>query len=197
MKISFHAHHSPMGAHSSLTCGMHGARGGMAMEKGQPADGGVYVGYEDDQGVLNFLPLFAMNDDERARYVQGGPANGATTTERVIPAGKITRDLLKTLKLHLEHILVPGVCLYPDGGWKLSSTADNSWMSKINLCQHVARTILGVKPGKTGAAADHAHAEWECKGSEFDACSDQFKSGKAMGSKYYPRIVTNILWMNK
>ncbi len=106
-------------------------------------------------------------------------------------------DLLKTMKLHLEHVLVPGVCLYPDGGWKLSSTADNSWMSKINLCQHVARTILGVKQGKAGAAADHAHAEWERNGSEFDACSDQFKSGKAMGSKYYPRIVTNILWMEK
>ena len=42
-ETSFHAHHSPMGAHSSLTCGMHGARGGIAMEKGQPADGAVYV----------------------------------------------------------------------------------------------------------------------------------------------------------
>lgn len=70
---------------------------------------------------------------------------------------------------------------------KLSSTADNSWMSKINLCQHISRTILGVKPGKAGAVADHAHAEWERNGSEFDACSDQFRSGKAMGSKYYTR----------
>ena len=104
-------------------------------------------------------------------------------------------NLMKTLKRHLENVLVEGVCLYPDGGWKLSATADNSWMSKINLCQHIAGTILGVKQGKAGAVADHAHAEWERNGSEFEACSDQFKSGKAVGSKYYPRIVTNILWM--
>ena len=104
-------------------------------------------------------------------------------------------DLIKTMKLHLENILVKGVCLYDDGGWKLSSTADNSWMSKINLCQYIARNILGVKSGRAGALADHAHAEWERNGSEFDACSDQFKSGVAKGSRYYPRIVTNILWM--
>ncbi len=104
-------------------------------------------------------------------------------------------DLIKTMKLHLENILVKGVCLYDDGGWKLSSTADNSWMSKINLCQYIARNILGVKSGRAGSLADHAHAEWERNGSEFDACSDQFKSGVAKGSRYYPRIVTNILWM--
>ena len=40
-------------------------------------------------------------------------------------------------------------------------------------------------------------AIWERNGSGFDACLDQFKSGQAMGSKYYPRIVTNILWMKK
>ena len=106
------------------------------------------------------------------------------------------KDLLQTMKRHLENVLVKGVCLYDDGGWKLSSTADNSWMSKINLCQHIARNILGVTQGRDGAQADRAHAEWERKGSEFNACSDQFSSGVAMGSKYYPRIVTNVLWLN-
>ena len=45
MKISssFHAQHSPMGAHSSFTVGMFGAEGGMALEKGGPADGGVHM----------------------------------------------------------------------------------------------------------------------------------------------------------
>ena len=33
---SFHAHHSPMGAHASFTLGMFGANGGMALEKGSP-----------------------------------------------------------------------------------------------------------------------------------------------------------------
>ena len=42
-KNSFHAQHSAIGAHSSFTLGMHGAPGGLALEKGQPADGAVYV----------------------------------------------------------------------------------------------------------------------------------------------------------
>ena len=42
---------------------------------------------------------------------------------------------------------------------------------------------------------DLAHAHWEADGSEAYACSDQFHSGIAKGSLYYPRIVTAILWM--
>jgi hypothetical protein len=45
--------------------------------------------------------------------------------------------------------------------------------------------------------ADAAHVSWQVKGSEFYACSDQFGAGKPIGSLYYPRIVTNILWMEK
>ena len=40
-----------------------------------------------------------------------------------------------------------------------------------------------------------AHARWQREGSKFRACSDQFTSGEAKGSLYYPRIVTNILWL--
>ena len=43
--------------------------------------------------------------------------------------------------------------------------------------------------------ADKAHVEWEIDGSKRHACSDQFASGKPIGSLYYPRIVTNILWL--
>ncbi len=104
---------------------------------------------------------------------------------------------LKTVKQHFENIFIKGTCLYEDNGWKLSSTADNSWMSKICLCQHVARTVLGIDFGDAGPAADHAHAEWERNGSTFNACSDQFHSGVAKASLYYPRIVTNILWLSE
>jgi xylan 1,4-beta-xylosidase len=31
--------------------------------------------------------------------------------------------------------------------------------------------------------------------SAYWACSDQFVSGVAKGSKYYPRIITTALWM--
>lgn len=53
-------------------------------------------------------------------------------------------DVIRILKRHMEHILKPGICLYPDGGWTL-----------------------------------------------------QFRSGVAIGSTYYPRIVTTVLWMGR
>jgi hypothetical protein len=102
-------------------------------------------------------------------------------------------EYLTILKKHVCNILKPDICLYEDGGWKLSSTADNSWMSKICLNQFVVHEILGISYGGE-EAADSAHVEWEVNGSKDQACSDQFASGKPIGSLYYPRIVTNILW---
>ena len=51
---------------------------------------------------------------------------------------------IRMLKRHLRNILNPEMCLYEDGGWKLSSSADNSWMSKISISQFVVREILGM-----------------------------------------------------
>ena len=70
-------------------------------------------------------------------------------------------------------------------------------MSKICLCQYVAREILGINLGEAGSKADLAHGRWQREGSKAHACSDQFASGVAMGSLYYPRIVTNVLWMQE
>lgn len=106
-------------------------------------------------------------------------------------------DYVRVLKQHLTNIMKPGMCLYDDGGWKLSSSADNSWMSKIALCQYVARAVLGFDFGDGQFKADQAHARWEREGSKLQACSDQFRSGVAHGSLYYPRIVTSVLWMKE
>jgi hypothetical protein len=67
-------------------------------------------------------------------------------------------------------------------------------MSKISISQFVVREILGMSY-EGEERADAAHVSWQVKGSEFYACSDQFGAGKPIGSLYYPRIVTNILWM--
>ena len=89
--------------------------------------------------------------------------------------------------------------VFPDGGIKLSSTSDNSWMSKIALFQHVARAVLKLdaEPGvaELMARADAAHVAWQTDGSGYWACSDQFVNGVAKGSRYYPRVVTAALWM--
>ena len=110
------------------------------------------------------------------------------------PEGEFS-GYLSILKKHISNILKPGMCIYEDGGWKLSSSADNSWMSKICLNQYVIHEILKMNYGGE-ASADNAHVEWEVNGSKSQACSDQFASGKPIGSLYYPRIVTNILWLD-
>ena len=100
--------------------------------------------------------------------------------------GKYSR-YLAALKRHLETVLVPGVCLFPDGGWKLSSSSDNSWLSKIYLSQFVARKVLGL-PASATATADAAHVKWLMHGKEsYWAWSDQMVNGTALGSRYYPR----------
>lgn len=112
-------------------------------------------------------------------------------TEQLDPSGRFA-DLLAALRTHLETILVPGVCIFPDGGWKLSSTNDNSWLSKIYICQFVAERVFGIRPLP---AADLAHRNWliDPRNAYF-AWSDQMVSGLAQGSKYYPRGVTAWLW---
>lgn len=103
--------------------------------------------------------------------------------------------LLAALAKHLRAVLKPGICLFDDGAWKLSSTSDNSWLSKIYLCQFVARKILGFKWGAAGKRADAAHVNWLLRPEgAYWAWSDQIIRGIATGSKYYPRGVTSILW---
>ncbi|WP_336771966.1 glycoside hydrolase family 52 protein [Paenibacillus sp. MMO-58] len=105
---------------------------------------------------------------------------------------------LSALKKHLENILVPGVCLFADGGWQLSSTSINSWSSKIYLNQFVARQVLGVIQPEQQMAADHAHVSWlKDPQNAYWAWSDQTHEGFVKGSRYYPRGVTSILWLEE
>ena len=118
-------------------------------------------------------------------------------TDALEPDGRYG-ELIATLRKHFQTVLVPGVCLFPDGGWKLSSTSDNSWLSKIYLCQFVAREILGIDNPAVSERADAAHVDWlmDTEYSYF-AWSDQMVAGRAMASRYYPRGVTAILWLDE
>lgn len=108
-------------------------------------------------------------------------------------------DLLKALNRHLDTVLKPGACLFDDGGWKLSSTSNNSWLSKIYLCQYVYRVVLKRPWDDTCQKADAAHVAWLLNPdrSTYWAWSDQMISGEAWGSKYYPRGVTSVLWLDE
>ncbi len=110
--------------------------------------------------------------------------------------------LHEVLKKHTQALLLDPQRrnLFRDGGIKLSSTSNNSWMSKICIVMHVARRVFGLdqdeKVRQMFAAADAAHVKWQTDGSSYWACCDQIVSGKAHGSRYYPRIITSTLWLD-
>ena len=105
-------------------------------------------------------------------------------------------ELIKALRRHLSAVLKPGICLFPDGAWKISSTSTNSWLSKVYLCQFIAERVLQEIPLARQETADAAHTAWLLDDrNSYHAWSDQMLDGVARGSKYYPRGVTSILWM--
>jgi xylan 1,4-beta-xylosidase len=117
--------------------------------------------------------------------------------EALDPEGRYG-ELVRTLRLHFETVLTPGVCLFPDGGWRLTSSHPNSWPSKIYLCQFIARRVLGRPWDEDGQRADRAHLSWLTNPRSAYWCwSDQIVEGVAVGAKYYPRGVTCALWLEE
>ncbi|MDT8715945.1 xylan 1,4-beta-xylosidase [Clostridium sp. 19966] len=108
------------------------------------------------------------------------------------------RELINVLKKHIRTIMKPGICIDEvSGGWKLSSTSKNTWNSKIFLCQYVIKEILHIDFEKE-EEWDRVHASWQQLSCSLDGATDQVNSdtGSPRGSRLYPRLVTNILWMN-
>ena len=118
--------------------------------------------------------------------------------EAVDPAGRFGA-LIIALKKHTEFVLKPGICLFDNDVWKMSSTSVNSWPSKIYLCQFVARKILGLSGDIYSSKADKAHVSRLLLPQEnaYWAAADQIIDGKSLGSRYYPRLVTCILWLQE
>ena len=111
------------------------------------------------------------------------------------------KKMFAVLKEHTRKLLVDpqGRNLFADGGIKLSSTSNNSWMSKISIFMHVARRVFNLDKDPQIAEvfrkADAAHVKWQTEGSSYWACCDQIVSGEGKASRYYPRIITSALWM--
>lgn len=103
-------------------------------------------------------------------------------------------ELKAVLSRHFQAAMDSGLCRFRDGGWRLSSTSRNSWLSKIYLCQYVSECIL---ESERDEVADKAHVHWLMdEENAYYAWSDQMLEGKAVGSRYYPRGVTSILWLS-
>lgn len=103
------------------------------------------------------------------------------------------KGLIEALKVHLTKVLVKDICIFEDGGWKLSQTSDNSWISKIFLCQFITEFILEVPVDQ--ASADLAHVNWWKVGCSTNPGIDQiFVGTQPERGFHYPRCVTSILW---
>ncbi len=117
--------------------------------------------------------------------------------EAVSPFGPYG-ELIQKLRVHLENVLQPGICLFPDGSWKLSAHSDNSWISKVFLCQHIARKVLKIDFGEEQTVQDRAHADWWRLGSPSNPGIDQIFAGKTFEKGFfYPRAITSILWLDE
>jgi xylan 1,4-beta-xylosidase len=144
-----------------------------------------------------------------AVFEAGNPGHGS----RILPAVEgllypfawgepIDTGLREALRRHVVALLKDPERrnVFADGGIRLSSTSDNSWMSKIAIFQQVARRVLGLEEDaavrELFVRADGAHVKWQTEGeSAYWACSDQMVKGVARASRYYPRVITTALWM--
>ncbi len=110
-------------------------------------------------------------------------------------------ELFARLGQHMRNALQPGVCIDAESGaWKISSTSFNTWFSKIALAQHVTRELFPESLDNAARAADAVHARMQqSEPLGRHAMVDQVHSttGMALGSRYYPRIVTACLWMDE
>jgi hypothetical protein len=122
------------------------------------------------------------------------------TLEQVY-ASEPEKRMFEVLKEHTRNLLLDPERrnLFADGGIKLSSTSNNSWMSKISIFMHVTRKVFHLDDDPQVAEvfrqADAAHVKWQVEGSSYWACCDQIVSGEGKASRYYPRIITSALWM--
>ena len=122
------------------------------------------------------------------------------TLEQIF-ASPSEKRMFEVLREHTRNLLLDPQRrnLFADGGIKLSSTSNNSWMSKIAIFMHVTRKVfhLGADPEVAAVfrQADAAHLKWQTEGSSYWACCDQIVSGEGKASRYYPRIITSALWM--
>lgn len=155
------------------------------------------VGQLTKEGYIPAV-LYEDNDSRIIPAIEGLVFPYAFGSTKALDREGPYKAYLNALERHLNTVLVQGVCLFEDGAWKLSSTSDNSWLSKIYLCQFIARHILKLPWEEEGRRADAAHAAWlRDPGNAIWCWSDQMLSGFAKGSKYYPRGVTSILWLEE
>lgn len=103
-------------------------------------------------------------------------------------------NYIKCLKEHTQTIFDKKLCLFDNGGYRLSSTSTMTWLSKIYIAQYLHDELFDISE-EIQLAADKAHVKWLLDEElSYWGWSDQILNFKIKGSKYYPRGVTSFLW---
>ncbi|MFC4779070.1 glycoside hydrolase family 52 protein [Paenibacillus sp. GCM10023252] len=174
-------------------------RGELAQLAGEQADkcAATIVAHVTEDGYIPAV-IGEGNDSKIIPAIEGLIFPYYTGCAEALDANGRFAEYIGALKTHLAHVLQPGICLFEDGGWKISSTSNNSWLSKIYLSQFIARELLGLAWDEQSRKADAAHVAWLTHEKlSIWSWSDQIISGEITGSKYYPRGVTAILWLEE
>lgn len=138
------------------------------------------------------------NDSKIIPAIEGLVIPYVLNLKEALDENGIYGEYIQALKKHFAVVMKKGTCLFEDGGWKLSSTSNNSWLSKIYLCEFVASEILGFDRKTYIEEADKAHVLWLTHSEYSYWCwSDQIVDGIISASKYYPRGVTSVLWLEE
>jgi len=155
------------------------------------------VSYVTDDGYIPAV-MGEGNDSKIIPAIEGLVFPYFTNCHEALNKDGRFGEYIQALNAHLRYVLREGICLFPDGGWKISSTSNNSWLSKIYLCQFIARHLLGWEWDEQGKRADAAHVAWLTHPTlSIWSWSDQIIAGEIKASKYYPRGVTSILWLEE
>ncbi len=174
---------------------------------GEPAAAGRAAGYANLAArtivaafdpVLGYIPALLDGHDRSAVIpaIEGLAFPGRLGLAHLLTADGPYGSLVERLRQHLVGVMQPGRCRFADGGWKLSANSGNSWISKVFLCQHIARTVLGLQLDTPDI--DRIHADWWRIGSAPNPGIDQIIDGRTSEvGFYYPRAITSWLWLDE
>ncbi len=174
----------------------------------------TFIGHQNDESQARILPAIEtiLFVDFWAKAFNPHRENARTQAFVDWHIGKPFEPFINSLRRHTAALLSDDRHRnkFPDHGIKLSSTSNNSWLSKIAIIQHVARSLFNLDENGSPRATDHepratgwehadaAHVKWLTTGPGAYWCAcDQIVNGEAKGSKYYPRLITMALWLRE
>jgi hypothetical protein len=148
------------------------------------------------------FPVFWLSCEQPHADVDPAPAPapGEPRAKSWFGNGKY-QSFLHALKQHTRALLADEQRreTFADGGLRISSTSNRSWLGKLAICQHVAREVFYIdddpEVSRLFKDADAAHVRWQTDAAAPFAWCDEFDSGQPTAARFSPRGITTTLWL--